>query len=82
MATIWRLPKVLEEQGTSRSTFYENVKRGLMTPPVKLGARAVGYPADEVKAVNAARIAGATEDQLRQLVARLAANRRAVMEAA
>jgi len=59
--TILRLPAVKSESGLSRSTIYLRVSQGLWTKPVSLGARAVGWPSDEVEAINAARIAGDEE---------------------
>jgi prophage regulatory protein len=46
-----------------------------MTPPVKLGARAIGWPTEVILAINAARIAGKSDDEIRQLVRRLEAQR-------
>jgi len=46
-----------------------------MTRPVKIGQRAAGYPANEVRAINAARIAGKSDDEIRALVERLHAQR-------
>ena len=43
--------------------------------PVSLGARAVGWPAHEVDALNAARIAGKPETEIHALVAKLEAAR-------
>lgn len=60
--TILRIPAVRSESGLSRSTIYLRVSQGLWTKPVSLGARAVGWPSDEVEAINAARIAGNTDD--------------------
>lgn len=71
MATIWRLPQALAESGKTRSPWYQDIQRGLMTTPVKLGRRAAGWPAEEIKAINQARIAGKTEQQIRDLVERL-----------
>lgn len=71
MATFWRLPTVQAETGKGRSTIYEDISKGLMVKPVKLGARAIGFPADEVRAINAARISGANEDDIRELVRKL-----------
>ena len=45
---------------------------------MSLGARAVGWPAGEVSAVNAARIAGRTDDEIRALVARLELERQTI----
>jgi len=74
--TILRLPAVKSESGLSRSTIYLRVSQGLWTKPVSLGARAVGWPSDEVAAINAARIAGNTDDEIRILVAKLEAARK------
>jgi prophage regulatory protein len=70
-ATIIRRPGVTAQTGEPRSTLYDRIAKGLMTPPVKLGPRSVGWPAAEVEAINRARIAGATPDELRALVHRL-----------
>jgi prophage regulatory protein len=74
--TILRLPAVKSESGLSRSTIYLRVSQGLWTKPVSLGARAVGWPSDEVDAINAARIAGDTDDDIHDLVKKLEAARR------
>ena len=48
-STILRLPVVLKERGhRSRSAHYQDVKEQLFTPSVRIGARAVGWPAYEV----------------------------------
>jgi prophage regulatory protein len=74
---LLRLPTVKAESGLSRSTIYLRVAQGLWTRPVSLGARAVAWPADEVQALNAARIAGQGDADIRQLVLRLHAARTA-----
>lgn len=76
MATIWRLPRALAESGKTRSPWYQDIARGLMTRSVKIGPRAAGWPANEVQAVIAARIAGASEDDIRKVVDRLHKARR------
>ena len=75
--TIFRLPAVKAESGYSRSTIYLRISQGLWTKPVSLGARAVGWPEDEVAALNAARIAGKTDEEIRSLVMKLEAARKA-----
>ena len=75
--TILRLPAVRSECGLSRSTLYLRISQGLWPRPVSLGARAVGWPAAEVAAVIAARIAGKTDEEVRLLVAKLEASRKA-----
>lgn len=79
MATIWRLPTAAHESGKSRSAIYEDIKRGLWTRPVKIGPRASGWPAEEVRALNAARIAGKTPDEIQRLVVKLEAARQEVV---
>lgn len=74
--TIIRLPKVKAESGLSRSTVYLRITQGLFTSPVSLGARAVGWPSSEVAAINAARIAGKTDEEIRSLVVKLEAARK------
>ncbi len=73
--TILRRRQVQAESGYSRSTIYLRISQGLWPKPVSLGPRAVGWPAGEVAALNAARIAGRTEGDIRALVARLQAAR-------
>lgn len=75
--TIQRLRTVLHERGRSRSAHYLDIQQGLFTPPVHIGLRAVGWPASEVAAINAARIAGKTDDEIRALVVKLESARKA-----
>lgn len=77
LQTIFRLPAVKSESGYSGSTIYLRISQGLWTKPVSLGARAVGWPADEVAALNAARIAGKTDEEIRTLVIKLEVARKA-----
>jgi prophage regulatory protein len=73
--TILRRRQIEAESGYSRSTLYLRIAQGLWTKQVSLGARAVGWPAAEVDALNAARIAGKTDPEIRALVLRLEAAR-------
>lgn len=68
---ILRLPSVKISSGLSRSTVYLRISQGLWSKPVSLGGRAVGWPANEVSALNAARIAGKSDDEIRDLVKQL-----------
>ena len=77
LQTILRLPAVKSESGYSRSTIYLRIAQGLWPKPVNLGVRMVGWPNSEVTAMNAARIAGKTDDEIRALVAKLEAARKA-----
>lgn len=75
--TILRRKQVEAATGYSRSTIYLRIAQGLFVKPVSIGARAVGFPAGEVEAINAARIAGKSEADIRALVAKLQAARSA-----
>lgn len=76
--TILRLPAILNRRGKSRSAHYADVKAGLFVPPVKLGLRARGTPDDEVEALVAATIADKSDDEIRALVVKLVAARKAL----
>lgn len=79
ITTILRLPSVLRERGRSRSAHYQDIQQGLFTPPVQIGLRAVGWPSSEVMTLNAARIAGKNDEEIRTLVATLLAARKAAV---
>jgi prophage regulatory protein len=75
---IMRMAGVKFESGLSRSTIYLRIAQGLWTKPVSLGARAVGWPSDEVDTLNAARISGKTDEEIRALVTNLESARKMV----
>lgn len=67
--SILRMPAVKAETGhRSHASIYNAIKAGLFTKPVQIGQRSVGWPSDEVKAINAARISGQSDDSIRELV--------------
>jgi len=74
--TILRLPAIKSSTGLSRSTIYLRIAQGVFPKPVSLGGRAVGWPASEVAALNAARISGKSNSEIRDLVAKLEAARK------
>ena len=74
--TILRLPAVKTESGLSRSTIYLRIKQGLFPKPIRLGERAAGWPSSEVAAINGARIAGKSDDEIRAMVLKLEAARK------
>jgi prophage regulatory protein len=65
---ILRRKQVEYETALSKSTLYFRIKGGLWPTPIKIGARAVGWLASEVEALNAARVAGKTDDEIREIV--------------
>ena len=73
---ISRLPTVLNSYPRSRSALYRDIEDGVFPKPVAIGARAVGWPANEVDAVVAARISGKSESEIRALVKTLEAARK------
>jgi prophage regulatory protein len=74
--SILRMPAVKLETGhKSHASIYDAIKVGLFTKPVPIGQRSVGWPDYEVVAINAARIAGKSETEIRELVSRLHAKR-------
>lgn len=54
---IIRLPVVRERTGLSRSTIYALAARGDFPTPIKLGARASGWVADEISSWLERRVA-------------------------
>ena len=75
MNSILRIQQVGAATGLARSTIYALVSNGLLTTQVKLSERAVGWPALEISAINAARIAGKTDAEIREIVVGLEAAR-------
>ena len=74
--SILRMPAVKAETGhRSHASIYSQINSGLFTKPVQIGQRSVGWPDTEVAAINSARIAGKTDDQIRELVKSLHAKR-------
>lgn len=74
--SILRMPAVKAETGhRSHASIYTAIQAGVFTMPVRIGQRSVGWPSEEVLAINSARIAGKSEDQIRDLVKTLHAKR-------
>lgn len=74
--SILRMPAVKAETGhRSHASIYNAIRAGLFTSPVAIGQRSVGWPDYEVAALNAARIAGLSDDEIRALVSRLHSER-------
>lgn len=73
-------PQVQGRTNDCKAQTYALINNGLFPPPVKIGRKSV-WPENEVEAVVAARIAGASVDELRQLIENLVAQRRTRYEA-
>ncbi len=66
---ILRLPTVKGIMGhRSDASIYNAIRDGLFTHGVAIGQRAKGWPDYEVQAIAAARVAGKSDDQIRELV--------------
>jgi len=72
---LYRRPIVEQATGDSRSTIYRKIKKGLFTKPVQIGGDRVAWPANEVTAINQARIAGKSDQEIKALVIELEAAR-------
>ncbi|WP_020168047.1 MULTISPECIES: helix-turn-helix transcriptional regulator [Methylotenera] len=69
-------PEALKLTATSHSTFHLRIKDGILPPPVILGENSVAYPLHEIDAINRARLAGKSNDEIRELVADLVKQRK------
>ena len=49
VSRILRLPDVMQATGLSKASIYLGIKHGTFPRPVKLGARAVGWPSEVVE---------------------------------
>jgi prophage regulatory protein len=72
---LYRRSIVEQAIGKSRSTIYREIKKGLFTKPVSIGGERVAWPANEIQAINQARIAGKSDDEIKLLVIELEAFR-------
>ena len=79
---LLRLDAVMQATGFKQTHLYEQTCSGLFPRAVKIGARAVAWPAHEVEAVIAARIAGMSDDDLRTLITELELQRTRIAVAA
>jgi prophage regulatory protein len=75
---IQRRRQVEARTGLSRSTLYLYISQGLFPKPINLGLRSIGWPDYEIDAMNAARIAGKSDEEIRALVVKLIAARKTI----
>lgn len=74
------VPETASRLGIAKSTLYWWAANGLMTAPLKIGHRAARIPSSDADAIAAARIAGQSDSQIRDLVARLHAERATALD--
>jgi prophage regulatory protein len=72
---LLRFPQVLEVSGLRGTSLYADIKDGLFPPPVRLSGRGRAWPELEVFAINRARIAGKSNEQIKALVTDMVAAR-------
>lgn len=73
---ILRLPEVKRVLGhRADASVYNAIRDGLFTTGVAIGQRAKGWPDYEAQAIATARVAGKSDDQIRELVKVLHAKR-------
>ena len=72
---IQRLPMLQSEVGLSRSSVYGHIAKGLLPKPIQISSRAVAWLSHETDAIIAARIAGKSDDEIRELVTELMSQR-------
>ncbi len=80
MIKLLRKPAVLELYGVKTSTFDKMVAEQQFTPPVHITERLQAWPDYEVEAINRARIAGQTAEQIRDLVMSLVNERKVLAD--
>ena len=65
---LLRTKDVCAVTGMARPTLYEAMAKGLWPRPIKLGEKSSAWPASEVNAMLAARVRGASVEDIKVLV--------------
>lgn len=73
--TILRLPEVMRATGKPKSTLYRDIAEGTFPRGIKIGRRSGGWVSTWIARINAARIAGKSEEEIKQMVAEMNAER-------
>ena len=68
---LLRRKTVEEATGKSRTTIYRDIQNGMFVKPVNIGGDRVAWPNTEVEAINKARIAGKSDEEIKKLVEEL-----------
>jgi prophage regulatory protein len=77
-AKLIRLKDVISISGLKRATIYSYISKGLFPLQITLGERIVAWIETEILAVNQARIAGKTEQEIQNLVSQLKIQRQQI----
>ena len=78
MFEMLRMQDVTKKTGYPKGSIYQKIGEGLFTRPVPMGARTAAWPKHEVEAILQARIAGAKDDAIRELVKELMKKRQTI----
>lgn len=76
MLTLERTTAAFNRFGIRPSYGYQLVRCGMFPPPVTGNEKPSRVPSDEVDTLIKAKVAGATEDQIKELVAEMVENRK------
>lgn len=68
---LLRMPEVQKLCGLSRRTIFRRIEAGVFPSSVPLGGGIVAWVESEIAAVNAARIRGASDDEIEAIVSDL-----------
>jgi len=60
---LWRLDKVMTATGLPRASIYRLIEQGEFPKQIKLAARSVAWPSDEIEKWISDRIEAAKEEQ-------------------
>lgn len=72
---LLRMKDAIDRWPGGRSSYYEKVKCGLLPPPVRVAGRMSAVPEHELDRILAAWIAGYSDDEVRELVRQIVAER-------
>lgn len=78
---MFRQQQSMAKTGEKRSTFNSKVNSGLIPKPIFISPRVKVWPEHELDAINRAWLAGYNEDQIRELVKKIEAERSQYAEA-
>lgn len=76
---IERAAQAFRRYGKAKTAAYCDIQAGLFPPQIRIGARASGFLSHEIDAVIAARAAGASDAELRDIVTQLVAKRKSLL---
>ncbi len=75
-----KLSEVISLSGFKRSTIYLRIKNGLITRPVQIGKRSIGWPSHEIHTLIKAAIGGFSDNEIRIIVKSLENSRKIKIE--